>query len=194
MEKWVVLFSIVYLCLFNAPSSCAAQNLEMTPHYSANYGLKLLYPKSWELQIETQELLLCEYEIRIRPPSWQSIIESSEYRRDDFPIVILICEKDFESLATSYLYEKTDDGWISVSKGIDLETDEINGKGWTGIVGEVPFRSVTKTGEPGGVLFLQQAILSINSGRSAVIIMEYMDSPWDVWDIDALLHSLEITQ
>lgn len=77
---------------------------------------------------------------------------------------------------------------MSTTHGLEMETAEISGKGWRGIEGEVPLRSMTKTGEQGPELFIFQELIGIDTNRSLLITSDNTD---ELWGIDDLLISLE---
>jgi len=168
----------------------------MEAYYSSEYGIRFLYPKSWELQIIPDPLRTCEYEIRLRPPSWLEHLASYEWRRySDFPIQIWLCKKDYITLAASQGYIKKEGQWVT--QGTVLDTANVKGKGWHGFVGEVPFKPLPKGNEPGPELYLQQAVIGIDKDRSILVVMEYMQDYMRQymkapWRIKHLLQSLEV--
>jgi hypothetical protein len=120
-------------------------------------------------------------------------LKTAEYRRYyDFPLQILLCRKGYESFIIWQGYYKKDNEWVNRSRGLDMEAEEIKGKGWHGIVGEVSFKTITKTGAQGPESFLQQAVLTNGKGLCILIIMEYTGAPLYNWNIEDLLKSIEI--
>lgn len=188
MSKFGALFIFLMLFCISPSFSYSEQKQEMKSFYNAQYGIKFLYPQSWELQMIPDPLKTCEYEIRLRPLSWLKHLASSEWRRySDFPLQILLCKKDYITLAESQLYIKKEGQWVT--QGTEMDTSDIKGKGWHGFVGEAPFRPLPKDGDPGPELYLQQAVIGIAKNRSLLVVMEYTKEDWS---IDNLLQTLEI--
>lgn len=178
----------------SASSQQMIQQKELKSYTNDKYGFTFRYPKTWELQIQPAPSgSQCEFGIDLRPPSWLSHLKNAEYRRNyDFPLQILLCRTDYDSFIRSQGYSKNDNEWVNRSRGLDTEAEEIQGNGWHGITGETSFKTITRTNKPGPESFLQQAVLTNDKGLCVLIIMEYTGAPLDNWNIEDLLHSIEI--